>query len=98
MATDAGPYPCSTRDDTYEAIVGYLAGVGFYFRVLDADGQEVDGGGLSNELPHLVQLVDCSIYCLKWETEQGLVDALRAHDPAFQAKNPHALELVLHAA
>ena len=94
MTTSCGPYPVTTFDPTQRAIVGHLDGVGFYFRVLDGQGDEVDGQGLNGELPHLVSLLEASwIYC-DWQAEPALVGVLKACDPALTSTHPGIVRLL----
>ena len=90
----SGPYPVTTLDPSYQAIVGYLDSCGFYFRVLDDQGAEVDGQGLDGELRHLTSLLDGSWVYVDWRRESALIAELRQHDPALVSKHPGVLRLI----
>ena len=94
MDTSAGPYPVTTLDPSYRAIVGYLGNCGYYFRVLDTAGDEVDGGGLDGELPHLVKLMEAANIYVDWTAEVGLIAELARHDPALHSKVPTVVTLL----
>jgi len=93
MSEVAGPYPVLCRDPSYEAAVGHH-GYGFWFRVLDERGAEVDAGGALDELTHLKDLLEATWIYLDWPNERALVDQLRRFDPALHSEKPEITQLI----